>query len=177
VIETVVHEKWDGSQRSPYNVALLKLPEVPEQDARKVPQMLDNHFVPATGQKLVALGYGPSGDTVQMGSEIFGTLKMEPKQYIAWEQCNRKQLWDGKVPQDLPCGLNNRQRASCTVDSGSPLLLADLPKNIVDLGKPELDILVGINLDGASCGSLGKPDIYTDMRKLGTWVLKMTSLK
>lgn len=56
------------------------------------------------------------------------------------------------------------------VDSGAPLLLPDMPKMDIRRGLPRLDIIAGINLDGAPCGAPAKPDIYLDLRTVKDWI-------
>lgn len=52
------------------------------------------------------------------------------------------------------------------------MLLLDSPKYEIVHGNPRLDFLVGLNVDGASCGTKGKPDVYLDTRTLVDWIIK-----
>lgn len=112
VEETHIHEKWikDKSQRSPWNVALL---ELPSPSSKAHPMVLVDHFTLKTGQGLIAVGWGPNGDGPKLGSDIFGSLKLEPQEFIAGKHCNQESLWNGAIPEDLMCGLNQDRKASC----------------------------------------------------------------
>lgn len=57
-----------------------------------------------------------------------------------------------------------------SVDSGSPLMLLDMPRYDARRGDPTLDFLVGMNIDGAPCGAPGKPDIYIDIGLHADWI-------
>lgn len=109
---TTIHEEWKRSkaQRSADNIALLKLPRMSKYP---VPKLLTDHFQLNTGQKLMAVGYGPSGNTPTLGQDIFGALKMEPQEYLDRQQCNRAALWNGSILSNLACALNEERRASC----------------------------------------------------------------
>lgn len=63
-----------------------------------------------------------------------------------------------------------------SVDSGSPLVLLDMPKYDVTAGTPALDFLVGVNVDGAPCGTHGKPDVYIDVRAHADWIQEVREL-
>ena len=105
-----MHEEWGPkkNQRSPYNIALLKLPK---QSQKPIPNVLFDHFNLDNGQKLMAVGWGPSGDGPALGADIFGSLRMEPQMFIDSLQCNR--IWDGSIGDHLACGLNEAHKASC----------------------------------------------------------------
>lgn len=66
---------------------------------------------------------------------------------------------------------------ACAVDSGSPLLLLDTPGYDIASGKPALDFIAGINVDGAPCGSLGRPDLYVDIRMHADWLQRKLKQK
>lgn len=110
--KAIIHEDWKGhrSQRSANNIALLKLPSRSKYTA---PKVLADHFKMGTGQKLMAIGWGTSGGGPNLGDDIFGSLKMEPQEFIYGSHCNRTNLWNGSVPPNLDCGLNAEHRASC----------------------------------------------------------------
>eukprot|EP00803_Ostreobium_quekettii_P002792 evm.model.scf_355.7 EVM.evm.TU.scf_355.7 scf_355:76927-79510(+) len=167
VQHTVVHPQWEGHQRSPHNIALLKLAR---ESTLPFPTRLTNHFELRTGQKLYVLGWGQGADGPALGEAIFTTLKTEVQDLIDGSHCNRSTLWRGEMPQGMLCGLNHGQTASCIADSGSPLLLLDTPRLKVDIGNPRLDFLVGLNVDGAPCGTPRKPDIYIDLRANDKWI-------
>lgn len=167
VQRTVVHPQWEGDQRSPHNIALLKLAR---ESCLAFPVRLTNHFELRTGQKLHVVGWGHGADGPILGEAIFTTLKTEVQDVIDGSHCNRSTLWRGELPPDVLCGFNPGQTASCIADSGSPLLLLDSPKLKLDSGTPRLDFLVGINIDGAPCGTPGKPDIYIDLRASDEWI-------
>ena len=63
-----------------------------------------------------------------------------------------------------------------SVDSGSPLLLMDTPRYNTESGSAALDFVVGVNVDGAPCGTSGKPDVYVDIRAHKTWLQKKFGL-
>ena len=56
------------------------------------------------------------------------------------------------------------------VDSGSPLLLVDQPWENRDMGHPNLDFIIGFNIDGSPCGTPNKPDIYTNLTEIYDWI-------
>lgn len=167
VADSFIHPQWDKSQRSPYNAALLKLNKPSE---KQHPVVLSNHFRVLTGQELTAAGWGAGGESISVGSNIFGSAKLESQEYMQWRHCNRETLWNSSIPEGLSCALNHKQRASCLVDSGSPLLMVDQPGYKLDAGKPNLDFVIGVNIDGAPCGEKNKPDIYLNMSHLHSWI-------
>ena len=63
------------------------------------------------------------------------------------------------------------------VDSGSPLLLLDTPGYDIASGTATLDFVVGINVDGAPCGSVGRPDLYVDLRTHADWLKQQLDRK
>ena len=110
VVLSIIHPAWDGTQRSPFNVALLKLET---KSKKSFPILLFDHFRLHTGQQVTAIGWGAGGKVIQVGSDIFGRAKIEMHELIAGEHCNRTALWDGSIPEGLLCGLNMEQQASC----------------------------------------------------------------
>eukprot|EP00803_Ostreobium_quekettii_P006758 evm.model.scf_1523.2 EVM.evm.TU.scf_1523.2 scf_1523:26708-32303(-) len=110
---TVIHPEWEASnkdQRSPNDISIVSLPEASNLTA---PQLLFDHFQLRSGHKLVALGWGTGAGGPRLGEEIFGSLKMEPHEYIEDHHCNRSTLWNGEVQEGTCCGLNNDRSASC----------------------------------------------------------------
>lgn len=172
VDESYIHPCWDHQQRSEYNVALLKLATATD---KQFPVVLFDHFRLRTGQQLVAAGWGSGGEEISVGSDVFGCLKFETQEYIQQQHCNRPKLWNGTIPEGVFCALNDEQRASCLVDSGAPLLLLDQPRSTLSMGKPELDFLVGINIDGSPCGTPQKPDLFIDLAHIHSWIAEHTS--
>ncbi|CAD7699557.1 unnamed protein product, partial [Ostreobium quekettii] len=168
-VKSVIHGEWDGKQGSPYNAALIKLPE---RCSLTLPRVAGDHFTLVPGQRLSAFGYGSTD--LKLGSDIFGTLKTEEQLFIADTVCNGGGMWGGAKPEGLLCGLNGRQEASCVVDSGSPLMLLDAPGDEFARGIPSLDFLIGINVDGAPCGKRAKPDIYVDVQRIKSWIVEQT---
>lgn len=173
VEESFIHPDWNYNQRSPFNAALLLLGS---KSQKQYPVLLFDNFQLKTGQQLAALGWGAGGKTIEIGSDIFGSAKSETQEFIAPSHCNRTSLWNGTIPQSLYCGLNYEQRASCLVDSGSPLVLVDQPKHNERMGLPSLDFLVGFNIDGAPCGATNKPDICTNITQLYDWIMQTISI-
>lgn len=49
-------------------------------------------------------------------------------------------------------------------------MLMDMPKDEVRNGDQRLDFLIGINIDGAPCGTIGKPDMYIPIQLHETWI-------
>eukprot|EP00803_Ostreobium_quekettii_P004010 evm.model.scf_1746.2 EVM.evm.TU.scf_1746.2 scf_1746:15045-30981(-) len=168
VVKSIIHHKWDGQQRSPHNVALLKLQEAV---GLPTPQLLSDLVILRVPQKLSALGYGGIAPP-EMGAAIFSRLKMEEQSFLDVETSNREAMWNGSLPEGMFSGLNNQRMASCMVDSGSPLMLMDSPGYRFDQGKPKLDFFAGMNVDGAACGTPDKPDIYVDIRRVWNWVIE-----
>ncbi|CAD7703104.1 unnamed protein product [Ostreobium quekettii] len=170
---STIHSHWipHKKQRSQFNIALLKLPQKSKQPP---PQILSDEFQLSTGQKLIAAGYGPSGDGPALGDSIFGEMRLELQEFIDGKRCNGKMLWDGSIEDNTICALNSDRKASCVVDSGAPLLLLDAPGYDIESGSPAFDFLIGLNIDGAPCGVPGKPDVYLDMRLHGEWLRQMS---
>jgi len=112
VEHSTIHSRWKPhkGQRSQFNIALLKLPRMSKQP---VPRILSDEFNLETGQKLIAAGYGPSGDGPALGGTIFGQMMIEPQEFIDGYQCNRTTLWDGSIEENTICALNNDRKASC----------------------------------------------------------------
>lgn len=172
VLESYIHPKWDHRQRSAYNVALLRL----ENSSKKqFPVVLSEHFRVRTGMQLTAVGFGAGGEEINVGSDIFGPVKLETQELIEQQQCNRPTLWNNTVPEGMLCGLNVGQRSSCLVDSGAPLLLLDQPQNHLNKGRPELDYLIGLNVDGSPCGTPKKADLFISVEHVQDWIAEMTS--
>lgn len=171
VERSFIHPGWnaDRRQRSTFNIALLKLAKASK---HRVPNLLLDHFNLITGQRLAAVGWGSGTNGPDLGADVFGSLKIEPQEFVDSGHCNRSTLWNGAVGDGIICGLNQAKKASCVVDSGSPLLLLDMPKNEVERGDPGLDFMVGINVDGAVCNEPGKPDMYVDIRVHMSWIEK-----
>eukprot|EP00803_Ostreobium_quekettii_P005958 evm.model.scf_1824.1 EVM.evm.TU.scf_1824.1 scf_1824:15076-16182(-) len=169
VSSTHIHERWTPAlgQRSPFNVALLRLSQSSD---RHVPQILTDHVGLRIGLMLYVAGWGVDPGGPKLGQSIFGTLKVEHHQFLDGTHCNRSTLWAGEIQGGLVCGLAQEGQASCIADSGSPMMLLDMPGYDVDCGSPQLDFLVGINIDGAPCGTSAKPDIFLDLRDLAPWI-------
>eukprot|EP00803_Ostreobium_quekettii_P004501 evm.model.scf_2428.1 EVM.evm.TU.scf_2428.1 scf_2428:2370-16843(-) len=168
VVKSIIHHKWDGQQRSSHNAALLKLQQAVN---LPTPQLLSDLVILRPPQRLSALGYG--GITPpELGAAIFSWLKMEEHSFLDAETSNREAMWNGGLPEGMLSSINSQQMASCMVDSGSPLMLMDAPGDEFDQGKPELDFFAGINVDGAPCGTPGKPDIYIDVRQIRDWAIE-----
>jgi len=167
VKESFIHPNWDGKQRSSFNIAVLILSGKTKQPT---PQMLTDQINLQTGMKMAALGWGSAGDVINVGEEVFGDLKYENQEFIDGSHCNRTIFWEGGLPNDIFCGLNDWHKSSCLVDSGAPLVLLDMPKHQIQEGTPRLDHIAGINLDGAPCGETNKPDIYLDIRVVASWI-------
>ena len=110
VEDTTIHEEYLANpiQRSPYNVALLKLSEKIDND---VPTLLGDHFNLWTGQQLATLGWGKA--EIKVGDSIFGDLILEDVEYIQAPHCNRSSLWNMTILPNLMCALNQKQQASC----------------------------------------------------------------
>lgn len=53
------------------------------------------------------------------------------------------------------------------------MLLLDMPKNDPNNGNPIFDFVVGLNVDGAPCGTAGKPDIYIELRPHNAWITRI----
>ncbi|CAD7699919.1 unnamed protein product, partial [Ostreobium quekettii] len=161
--KTTIHKKWleEKVQRSPHNIAVLQLARP---SSYPVPKRLSDHFELVTGMKLDALGWGPNRDGPALGGAIFGALTVEQQEFIDMSVCNRATLWDGAVPSGTFCALNKGHKASCVVDSGSPLMLLDAPNSDIRSGAADFDFVVGLNVDGSPCGAEGKPDVYVDVR-------------
>eukprot|EP00803_Ostreobium_quekettii_P010141 evm.model.scf_2812.1 EVM.evm.TU.scf_2812.1 scf_2812:3613-8003(+) len=167
VEHSFIHPRWtQDEQRSAFNLALLKLPKVTKQP---IPKMLVDHFSLNTGQMLSAGGWGASSTGPVLGGEIFSSQSLEPQEFVDSRRCNAT-MWKSEMEDGLFCGLNAQRTASCIVDSGSPMLLMDMPKYELHNGNPELDFLVGLNVDGAPCGTFGKPDVYVDLRDHQDWI-------
>eukprot|EP00803_Ostreobium_quekettii_P004009 evm.model.scf_1746.1 EVM.evm.TU.scf_1746.1 scf_1746:6517-12957(+) len=130
VEHTSIHpRKWDGTQRSPINIALLNLPS-----KRPVPRIFSDHFRLSTGQKLTAAGWGPGSGGPVLGEAIFGQLRVEHQTFIDGMHCSRSILWDGRVEE-----LTFLDSA-CKDDSAARLL---------HLGPPTFDFDIGLNLGKA----------------------------
>ena len=73
--------------------------------------------------------------------------------------------------------LSHQQAFSCVlaVDSGSPLLLLVNPEDGGKSAAHGADLLLGINIDGASCGTAQKPDVYVDLRDHADWISETIS--
>ncbi|CAD7695109.1 unnamed protein product [Ostreobium quekettii] len=172
VKSTTIHKNWahDKYQRSPFDIALLKLEH---KCSHATPKLLSDHFTLTTGQALTAAGWGAGSQGPALGGPIFGSLKLERQEYICAKRCNASALWNGAVPDErLVCGLNDGRKSSCIVDSGCPLLLMDAPGYDVASGRPIFDFVVGINVDGAPCGQPARPDMYIDIREHSDWIRK-----
>lgn len=172
VANSILHENWNGELRSPYNAALLELSEESEQSS---PQILADKDLLGTESKVSQLGFGSGGDSIALGSPIFGSLKEESAMFIDSQRCRMESLWDSSVEEELLCVLNELHRSSCTVDSGSPLMILDRPAIDKNGGDPSQDLLLGINVDGAPCGTEDKPDIFLDIQRLNNWIQCSTS--
>lgn len=172
VQESYIHPSWNHSQRSAFNVALLQLSTASN---KAYPVAFSDHFMVQTGTRLTAAGWGSGIEEISLGSEIFGSLKLENQELIQRDQCNIQRLWDGSIPKGVICAVNNEQKASCLVDSGSPLLLLDQPKNDLSKGTPNLDFIVGLNIDGSPCGTPNKPDLFVSLEHIHSWVTDYTS--
>lgn len=165
--ESHIHPSWDHTQRSPYNLAILTLSKASE---KPQPVILHDQLRLLTGQQLSALGWGAGGESIPVGAEIFTLAKLEDQELILRAHCNRPSLWNASIEEGLFCALNLEQKASCVVDSGSPLLLVDQPHYDLFKGQPRLDFVVGINIDGAPCGAPNRPDIYLNLASIYSWV-------
>lgn len=168
VQHTTIHPEWKytTSLGVHSNIALLQLSE---KSLEPVPQLLTDHFPLNSGQILEAVGWGsPTGP--DLGDSIFSTLKTEEQEVIGAIHCNISTLWNSNIKSGTLCGLNRRRKASCVVDSGAPILLLDAPQNHPENGNPIFDFVVGLNVDGAACGTVGKPDIYIDLRPHNEWI-------
>jgi len=170
VVNSFPHEDWDGEQRSPYNVALL---ELPVKFNHPVPKILADNHDPIKGTAVTALGFGAGGRTIPVGSPVFGSLKQEGVDLIDLQHCSDKSAWGLQIKKGLLCAINEFQSSSCTVDSGSPLLILDKP-TAANRKLPTDDVLLGINIDGAPCGTMDKPDIFLDLNMLNGWIKKIT---
>ncbi|CAD7698514.1 unnamed protein product [Ostreobium quekettii] len=160
-----IHTEWIKGgkvQRSPHNIAVLRLAQP---SSRPMPNLLSDHFKVTTGTKLAACGWGPESGGPALGEAIFGALTVERQEFIDATTCNWTTLWDGAMPSGMFCALNEGHKASCVIDSGSPLMVLDAPSYDVGSGKADFDFLVGLNVDGAPCGADGKPDICVDIRQ------------
>ena len=100
---SLIHPQWkkNKTQGSAYNIAII---ELPEESKRSVPQMLFDHFNLHTGQKLIALGWGTSGDEPALGEDICSDLKMEPQEFLSAKHCNMTNLRNGTVQDNTCCG-------------------------------------------------------------------------
>lgn len=106
-----IHENWKrNDQRSPFDLALLKLPQRSKHPA---PVLLQDHFNLGTGQKLLAVGWGQNSDDPMLSEAVFGSLKMESQEYISGPHCNGTNLWNGTILQGTVCGMNDYYSASC----------------------------------------------------------------
>lgn len=162
-----IHPKWNYTQRSPYNVALLQL-EKPSSKPHQT--LLSDQLVIRTGQHLQTGGWGSGGEDIRVGSNVFGSLKLEEQEFIQQDHCNRLTLWNGTVSDGIVYALNNKQKASCQVGSGDLPFLLDQPHNDLNKGLPRLDFIVGINVDGAPCGVLNKPNLFIRLGHIHNWI-------
>lgn len=114
-VRSISHEMWTTRplQRSAFNIALV---ELPEESRHQVPQILVDHVQLTTGQQLYALGFG-SYEGPRLGETTFGALKSEAQEFIDGVRCNGSTLWNGTLPMDMICGLNEIRRSSCTGES------------------------------------------------------------
>lgn len=171
VEEPIIHEGWaqNKSQRSPYDIVLLKLPKV----STYIPVKLPSSGADAMEYRgnVVGVGWGQGGERPQLGEEVFGTLKMEKIKVMTGRECNR--TWDGEIKEGTMCGYNEIGKASCLVDSGSPLILMGDPAS--DSKGPAEEVIIGFNTDGAACGTPEKPDIYLDLRPHLEWIRSVLS--
>lgn len=61
-------------------------------------------------------------------------------------------------------------------DSGGPLVIANAPQDIIDLGEPGKDQLVGIVSFGKDpCGQEGFPGVYTRFSSFSGWIRDTTT--
>lgn len=107
-----IHPGWnaDRRQRSTFNIALLKLAKASK---HRVPNLLLDHFNLITGQRLAAVGWGSGTNGPDLGADVFGSLKIEPQEFVDSGHCNRSTLWNGAVRDGIICGLNQARKASC----------------------------------------------------------------
>lgn len=171
---THIHDKWKETknQNSSFNIALLKLQS---KSKLSVPHLLPKSRELRVKELMTAVGWGPGSNGAQLGAEIFSEMKVEPTHFIDTETCNQTKFWNGGVEQGIVCGLNEDQEASCIVDSGSPLLLLVNPEDGGKSAAHGADLLLGVNIDGASCGTAQKPDVYVDLRDHADWILETIS--
>lgn len=168
VSNSSIHPKWDRTQRSPFNVAILELSHASD---KPYPLVQSDQFN-NQNREVIAAGWGAGGANIAVGESIFGDVKLELQKIIEMDHCNGETLWNSSIPEDLFCALNSEFRASCLVDSGSPLLVLDQPPSKHEKGSHSLHFIVGMNIDGAPCGTQHMPDLYVNLTGLHGWMME-----
>lgn len=163
----LMHELWTLAlcHRSPSNAALFCLSQ---RSDKCVPQILTDHVALQVGLTLYVAGWGIGPGGPELGQSILSTLKLEAHQLLDAPHCNKSMLWDGDIHGGMLCGLAQEGQANCIVNSGSPIILLDMPGYDVDCSILELDFVVGINTNGAPCRT--PANIYLDLRDTAPWI-------
>lgn len=157
-VKTVVHENWiPGNFENGYDIAILflKTPSI------HPPLQLAPKDVPGFGQKLTAPGFG--GIT---GAKFSPTLRQATNlDFVPNQNCNRPEVYDGKIKDNMICALDLLGQDTCQGDSGGPLLIANKNANA------DLDRLVGIVSFGPRpCGTGSIPGVYTRVSSFSDWI-------
>ncbi|KAM3956367.1 phenoloxidase-activating enzyme-like [Aphomia sociella] len=125
----------------------------------------DISISPLEHRKFVAVGWGVTNDKYDI-SEVKQHVLLP---FVPLEQCQTRYIGTPHSPltDNQICAGGKKNRDSCKLDSGGPLMIANENEHICEL--------VGIVSFGPwPCGSEGTPGVYTKVFSHLPWILNVT---